>query len=334
MRYINRYVLLMAALALAIGAYATFWSYASKRALQETAGWIAAQRAAGIEISHGELEAVGFPYRISVRIPALVAQDTRGAEAWRLKGNLLGTIQPWNPNHIIVQGDGLRLAAWPPASPPPADADAFAGRSSIILKSGKWERLAFDANDPRIAVPGQVLQGKHAAVSLRRNHGEDKERPDGSIDLAVAGEDLVVPPGLANGFPPAVNRLNATGQLSGDLTSVPAWRESGGIVDFRLLDFLWGRIKVSGDGTVALDREMRPLGAMSATIQGHDAIIDALVTAGTLRGGEAAMAKAALGGLAQRGEGGQPTIKVAISAQDGRLYVGPVPVGRLRPLFP
>lgn len=334
MRFVNRYVLLMAALAVAIGAYTFYWSYASKRAVAETAAWIAAQRAAGVEIRHGELAAQGFPYRISVRIPALTAQDTRGPQSWRVKGNLLGTIQPWNPRHIIVQGDSLALAAWPQGATPPADAEAFTGRSSIILKDGKWERLAFDANDPRIAMPGQVLQGKHLAVSLRRNHGEDKERPDGSFDLALSGEELAVPPGLANGFPPAVKRINATGQLSGDLASVPAWRESGGIVDFRLLDFLWGRIKVSGDGTVALDREMRPLGAMSATIQGHDAIIDALVGAGTLKGGEAAMAKAALGALAQRGEGGQPSIKVAISAQDGRLYVGPVPVGRLRPLFP
>jgi hypothetical protein len=333
-RYLNRYVLLMAGLALAIGGYIIFWSMASSRALAEAGRWIAAQRAEGVDIAHAPLRASGFPYRISVTARDLRVQDERGAQAWRLSGLLVATIQPWNPRHIIVQGEGLRAAVWPRGSAAPADAGAFAARLSAVLAGGAWQRLALDANAPFIALPGQVLHATRLAASLRRNRGEDKERPDGTFELAVQGEGLDLPPGLAPGFPPAVNRLNLTGQLSGALDGLAAWRESGGTLDFRLLDLLWGRIKVGGDGTLTVDRQMRPLGAMSATVQGYNDIVDALVAGRQIASGDGAMAKVALGALAERGEGGASTIKVAISAQDGRLFIGPVPVGRLRPLVP
>jgi hypothetical protein len=79
---------------------------------------------------------------------------------------------------------------------------------------------------------------------------------------------------------------------------------------------------------------MRPIGAGKARVEGYDATIDALRAGRWIRGKEAFTAKTVLGLLAKETADGNKAVTVALTAQDGLLYVGPLPLLRLPPLLP
>src|SRR5690606_19684738 len=116
------------------------------------------------------------------------------------------------------------------------------------------------------------------------------------------------------------------------------WRDSGGVIEFETVALHWGALRLSGDGTLTLDKQYRPLGAMAGQIRGVDAGIDALVAAGKMTLDDAAAAKAVLGMIAQQdpadGEPGEPYLPLPLTAQDGRLSIGPVALFGLPSILP
>jgi hypothetical protein len=92
-------------------------------------------------------------------------------------------------------------------------------------------------------------------------------------------------------------------------------------------------IELNAKGTLALDRGLRLLGALTAELKGYDKLVDALAMGGFLRASEAAAAKMALGTVGNTDNNGRATISLPVTAQDGRLFLGPVPVAKLKPLF-
>jgi len=76
---------------------------------------------------------------------------------------------------------------------------------------------------------------------------------------------------------------------------------------------------------MALDKNLQPVGAMSASITGSDPTMDRLVAAGLVKPGEALLAKFALGLLARApGNGGPAEIRASVSVQESWIYLGPV----------
>ena len=116
--------------------------------------------------------------------------------------------------------------------------------------------------------------------------------------------------------------------------SLQRWRESGGTVELKWLHLAWGPIDIKLKGTLALDAQLRPIGALSADIAGFAEAIDALVVAGVVEGDTGRLARAGLGLLAKRPEGGgPPVLSVPMTAQDGRLYLGPIAITELPPVL-
>lgn len=79
---------------------------------------------------------------------------------------------------------------------------------------------------------------------------------------------------------------------------------------------------------------MRPLGAGTAKLQGLAPVLDRLVAKGQIRAPEASIAKIVLGLLAQPTANGSLEVSVPLTAQDGKLFLGPVAVATLKPLAP
>ena len=59
--------------------------------------------------------------------------------------------------------------------------------------------------------------------------------------------------------------------------AVQTWRDAGGTVEIHSFHILWGPLGIDSAGTVALDGEMRPIGALTADITGYGDVIDALI---------------------------------------------------------
>jgi hypothetical protein len=153
-----------------------------------------------------------------------------------------------------------------------------------------------------------------------------------SASLSLAGVTLpqAVPP-----LGDTIDRLAAAVAVKGTIPDGPhraalaAWRDDGGTLEVASLDLAWGNLRLGAKGTLALDAALQPVGALTALIRGYNDIIDALVAAGSVRAGDAALAKLALGLLAKEGPDGTYEISAPLTLQNGYVFLGPARLARL-----
>ncbi len=91
----------------------------------------------------------------------------------------------------------------------------------------------------------------------------------------------------------------------------------------------WDALDISANGTGALDARLQPIAALSATVEGQDAIVDAAVGNSVMSAQNGDLAKMVLGLLAKPGPDGQKQITAPLTVQDNRLYLGPATVARV-----
>ena len=123
----------------------------------------------------------------------------------------------------------------------------------------------------------------------------------------------------------SVNGAIPDGKLA---QAISEWRDSGGTIKLDNLQLKWGELGSTASGTIALDRELQPIGGFSGVIQGYDQILVALVQSGQMRAAEAGLARLALAMLAKAGPDGKPAITTALTIQSGQMFLGPAKLGK------
>jgi len=102
------------------------------------------------------------------------------------------------------------------------------------------------------------------------------------------------------------------------------WRDAGGIIDIDTFEGIFGGLKTSANGTLALDQNLQPLLAMSANFEGIISFIDRLNKLDFIRSNTAILAKVILGGMSKRLENGRLSVGLPLSIQNRKLSIGPV----------
>ncbi len=128
--------------------------------------------------------------------------------------------------------------------------------------------------------------------------------------------------------------LTVMGDTPGALTpaAFTQWRDEGGTVEVRPLMLSLGGFALDGEGTLTLDRLMRPLAAGTAKVRGFVEGIDRLIAVGLVTERDGRLARLLLSAVASTDpQTGQPTLSVPITVQDGWLLLGP---SRLVPVAP
>ena len=142
-------------------------------------------------------------------------------------------------------------------------------------------------------------------------------------DLAVPGK---LPAPLTNtlhevAFNAAVVGAVGDGALPKLLT---AWSTAGGALDLKDVTVDWPPVAVSGEGSLALDQNLQPMGAFTTRVAGFTDVLDVMVREQRMTKDEAAVAKAMLGLMAKPGAGGRAEISVPLTVQDRMLSTGPL----------
>lgn len=339
-----------ATLALAAAGWTGYWLYAAAALRDGVSAWAAERRAQGLSASFSAIEVTGFPLRFqtTVRDPVLM-RPTRpakpGAEAasWAWRGSeVVATSRPWTPRQLQLSLSGTHEFTLPlDATAWTVFATARQALASVRLDpagaplSGVFETQELDL----------VSEDGSAAVTIARATVAGRAPPPGGdgpgsvtleLDFWGEGVDLATSPELPLGR--RIDALEGTASLLGAWPAgLPAlaraaalWRDGGGTVELRRLYVRWGPLEIEATGTLALDAEMQPMGALKATIRGFAETIDALVAAGMVRERDGNTAKVVLGLLARKAEdGGRDAVTVPVTVQGGRLYLGPVALLRM-----
>jgi len=114
-----------------------------------------------------------------------------------------------------------------------------------------------------------------------------------------------------------------------DDAGLKAWREAGGTVNLNALSLQWGQLGLSGNGTLALDKDMQPEGAFTAHLTGYEQAIDSLAAAGWIKLSAASIAKLALGIASHPGPDGKLSVDTPLTIQNRHISAGAIKLGQV-----
>ncbi len=331
-----RFVFLAGAIFGGLMGYYALWSHLMSRVEAGVQAFQVAQRAQGRRFEYRGTQRGGFPYRLSLRLDGLSWSDPRGS-AWNIESDaLVAHLQLWSNQHIVFELFGSQALAWRDATGPHrVSVQPERGRASLVLDGAdRWLRFAADLQNPSF---GGALEG-YSAQRLQLHLRQGGNVPP-TQDVALQIADLMLPARLDGPLGRQIAELSLVGKQTGPWVgatpeeALAGWRDAGGIVEFSTIALHWGKLKLGGDGSLTMDKQLRPLGAMGGKLQGAEAGIDALVAAGKMKLSEAAPAKVALAAVQKKDAGGEAYLPLPLTAQNGWLSIGPVQLFALQPLL-
>lgn len=153
------------------------------------------------------------------------------------------------------------------------------------------------------------------------------------VSLAASGLDANLAETLGREVDQLSGRLSVRGALDPvglSPAGLTRWRDGGGTLELADFTLVWGPLRIAGDGTMALDDALQPVGAFTAQITGLDRLINLLERSGQMRPQQAAIARIGLAVLTRApSNGGPPEARVPVSIQNRQLSIGPIPLLRL-----
>ena len=331
----RRGLIALVGMAAVAAAYGLYWNVLADRVRVGIEQWAADRRAEGYEVSYAGLDVGGFPFQIEAAIMAPALSRPEAARPWSWRGpRLVISARPWRLSRVRLAAPGQHRITGAPA-----------GRSvAVVLDAGVLGlELRFRDGKPAGAIlkARDVVMKDKAGVGIATLAAADitVDRPQGktvsAVDLSANVETIQYGREPAPGLGRTTERLDLEASVTGGLPeglgaeALSQWRDRGGTVEIRRLDVRHGPLDVEGDGTLALDGDMQPMGAFTFLVRGFLEALDRLGEAGVIEEGPARLAKTVLGMLARKhgGDGGE--LKVPLSIQERWLYVGPVALGRM-----
>jgi hypothetical protein len=178
----------------------------------------------------------------------------------------------------------------------------------------------------------------HAAIGLPSQ--PPVKYPDLLVGFDLWAENVTLPTGTHLLTEGPLIRIAAAGAVLGPMPqalidqapvdqALTAWRDAGGVVDLKSFAFAQGPLALTGNATVALDKNLQPEGAASLQAKGLAPTIDLLASEGMITQGDVLKFKAFVLGAQKPGADGQPEVATGLSLQNGILSWGPFPITRV-----
>jgi hypothetical protein len=340
----RRKLLILVALVLVATSYAFYWHWVAELVRGGILDWSAARRAEGFNVGWDRYAVDGFPFLLRVTVEQPVFGQTGIEPGYAAQAPLLvGEARPWALDRWrVTAASGARLAVQPgPARPAiTVTANALTGtvEPAEIGDAASHAGTAVALSADGVAVAGPIplaIAHAEAQTTIPARGVASHLETWLSASFSLAGVTL---PQVVEPLGDTIDRLAVGVAVKGSIPGGPhrqalaAWRDDGGTLEIASLDLAWGTLRLGAKGTLALDAALQPIGALTALIRGYNDIIDALVTAGSVRAGDAALAKLALGLLAKEGPDGTYEIGAPLTLQNGSVFLGPARLARL-PVF-
>lgn len=294
-------------------AYYFLWRAGADEMKKGVEAWVADQRAAGLDVSHGAVKPDGFPFFLRVHIDDPdIAQP--GAWRWRTKRLTLDAL-PYDLNKLI-----------------------FSTHSEQQIWTERYGQWTVTAEDFRTSIANDDARGWVFAATIGNaratgsNGGETLALESLVFDLAPdAAEPATLTlnlaaAGLSTGNGETALELDnlqtmlAVSQTHAFSANDPAsaWRHAGG--EFKISGLLAqvDNARLSVAGAIQLDEESRPEGRLDAEITAPAAFAHVLGTVGVLPADEAESIAAALTLTAIAG-GGKITTPIVL--ENGAAHI-------------
>ena len=340
------------------------WFYAASRAETAIAGWRAREAKSGRSYECGTQSMSGFPFRIEVRCTEPIAELRGKGAQFVLKGaNLVVLAQIYQPTLLIGEFTSPMTVA-EPGQPTAYVVNWTLGQSSVRGTPRAPQRGSLVFDNLKVQRPGAdatVLNAKRLELHGRMAAGSVTDNP--VIDLGLRATAATAP----ELHPIAATPLNA--DVSATLRGLADFAPKPWPVRFRELQARGGRIDIvnarvqQGDtiavssGSLGLTESGNLDGQLQMTVVGIEHVLkqldlEAIVSKGRVGSAIDRLDRLVpgLGNIARKNAGpsimvgldaigkrttleGKPAVTVPLRFVDGRVMLGPFPVGRTPPLF-
>ncbi len=344
-----RYAILSGIVVLAIIAYTAYWFILAGEIERDIAKWTEARRADGLVVEYSALTVTGFPLRVQAQVTNVRLAASGQNPGWQWQSELLtGNVLPYNLNHIVLsttlpQDISLRINGGELEQYRLEPQRALA---SLKLKRGKLSRMDLD-------IEGGTLKGgrfKEGALTLGRVQLHTRDAKNSEVetqslqspplfDVSLKLENLDYPGFAKSALGAHLTRLALTAAIEGawpaahGVTGIREWRDAGGVAQIKAAEFDWGPLKLNAAGTLALDAQDRLIGSLTTNLLGYEDLIKGLQDAGQLNKDEARAANTGLGIIAMAAGGKDGELTLPLVLQDGEMFVGPLRIAKLKPLY-
>jgi len=322
----------IALLLILAGGYTAFWFVAAGKMEQGLGEWAEAARAQKIAASWRSLRVAGFPFAFRLELSDAALRDEAINPPTDIRMPLLSaSAHPWSFGvwHLAAPQGVSAVAGSEPKPVARMSANAAEGAVSAAPEGGATIWLSLDA--PRFE-SSEPIGGRKADLWLILPARAPATHHDSNIALAADLHELKLPQ-VPNPFRNLLDELAFGVTVKGSIPSGPprqaatAWRDEGGTAELDNLTLRWGSLAVSGSGTLALDSDLQPMGAVSGAVEGYDELMNALVAAGRMKASDARLARIGLAMLAKAGPSGRPAITASFTVQNGEMFLGPAKLG-------
>ena len=324
---------LAAALVVAGLGWAGWWLIGARAQEQALEAWLAERAAAGWQADYAALDVTGFPDSFDRRVEDLLLTDP--AQGWSLRA-------PW----IASSSPTFRINAFTVTAPPAftfavpgerVEVETGANRLELVVEP--LPSMPLDAAS--IALTGLALEAADwtagaAAIDLAVGERSPEGGPDNSYDFSLEAEDVTLPKPLLDELDPTgrlaprLERIEIRGHAALDHTLDRDFVEAGELsaktVVLRRGIFRWGDMALHARGRVDADDEGLAEGKVELSLENWRRMVELAEEAGTI-GAELARGIEGALGLASLFGSRDGVLDVTLSFEDGRLWLGPVPIG-------
>ena len=337
---VNRFVLVaIAVLVVSVAFFSVYWLVVAGNLKGGLKNWAADQLVPGIRLHYEGVEISGYPFvfRTILTKPQLslsvtpASSDTR---EWRWQSSqIIAEMRPWNLSSMKLDVSGSNHIEFKRGTV--RDVYRAATRQfviSVIIGDDGLPNISsltvgdLEARDKR---GNDMLSARHIHFRADRLFPSELANETPTFDFSADIQDLFLPKGFSLPLGRKIESFHVELQLLGPLKrpvnreTLEAWRDEGGIIEISALEARYGSMQMVASGTMALDRELQPLAAMSVNLQGYIPALDQLRSVGVIGPGEAAIAKLVLGTLSRREvDGGQAAVRLPLNIRDRVLKAG------------
>lgn len=312
-------------------AYSGYWYYLAGIIQKEMGPWVEARRAEGLDIKWNAVKIGGYPFAVRLRFDGFDVAAAKPLPYQMHATDIAFSSAPWDLRHwhfsarhgarveLLLQSAGF-------------DAKTLDGTVSVPIQPGGTGDITATDLTGRGAAQGMGVDSAHVALQQPESPPKTDHDPALLVSFDVQGAHLRTAPAP---FGTTIQDISATATIDGTVVPAPlpqmldAWRKKGGAIEFASAHLAWDRLDIDAQGTLALDDDLQPLAALTATIRGQNEMIDAAVNTGALPEGDAGMARIVLNMISQQGDDGRKQIQLPISAQNRRLYLGPAAIAKI-----
>ncbi|MGN6573334.1 MAG: DUF2125 domain-containing protein [Pseudolabrys sp.] len=363
----RRYVVMLFLVFALIAGWSLFWKFAADRAAALIADWKAREAVIGRVYDCGSQSIAGYPFRIEVTCAPVSAEFRNFSPPLDIKlPRILVAAQIYQPTLLISEFAGP-VSISSPGKPPEFEATWRLGQSSVSGLPSSPERvsLVFDGPELDHLADGKRevwLKAEHLELHGRR--AEPSADGKAGIETALRLEKASIPAVHPAAAEPLDAVIDAVLRGVKDFAPKP-WKErlrelqaAGGRIEVPQARVSQGDILAVGSGALTLNASGRLDGQIRVTIAGLEQFLDKIGAkqmvqtspamdklAGALDRLAPGLGNAARQQLSENiGTGinalgekttleNRPAVTLPLRFDDGAMFLGPIPIGKMPPLF-